>query len=82
MSTVYSYAVGNQDLFSIEHNSDRFTTFDCSMSAENTVAFSQLHGLTPIIRKRSHGTTKSIPDSGLKGGSADSNPQMGAVPRW
>ena len=35
MSTVYSYAVGNGDMFSINHNSDSFTIIDCSMSIEN-----------------------------------------------
>ncbi len=35
MSMVISYAVGNGDMFSIQHNSDNFTIIDCSMSSEN-----------------------------------------------
>ena len=35
MSTVYSYAVGNGDMFSIRHNADSFTIFDCCLSQDN-----------------------------------------------
>ena len=35
MSIVISYAVGNGDMFSIQHNSDNFTIIDCSMSDDN-----------------------------------------------
>ena len=35
MSRVFSYAVGNGDMFSIEHNADSFTIIDCSISSDN-----------------------------------------------
>ena len=35
MSTVYSYAVGNGDMFSIKHGVDSFTIIDCSLSPDN-----------------------------------------------
>lgn len=35
MSKVYSYSVGNGDMFSIRHNSDNFTIIDCSMSTDD-----------------------------------------------
>lgn len=35
MSKVKSFSVGNGDMFYIEHNSDNFTTIDCSLSDDN-----------------------------------------------
>ena len=35
MSIVHSYAVGNGDMFSIQHNSDNCTIIDCSISEAN-----------------------------------------------
>ena len=35
MSTVKSFAVGNGDMFYIDHNSDNFTIIDCCLSADN-----------------------------------------------
>ena len=35
MSIVHSYAVGNGDMFSIQHNSDNCTIIDCSISEDN-----------------------------------------------
>src|SRR5689334_18237305 len=35
MAVVKSFAVGNGDMFYIEHNSDNFTMIDCDLSEEN-----------------------------------------------
>ena len=35
MSVVISYAVGNGDMFAIQHGSDNFTIIDCSMSEDD-----------------------------------------------
>lgn len=35
MSTVKSFAVGNGDMFYIDHNSDNFTIIDCCLSEDN-----------------------------------------------
>ena len=35
MSAVFSYAVGNGDMFSIQHNADSFTIIDCSLSQDD-----------------------------------------------
>ncbi len=35
MSTVFSYAVGNGDMFSIRHNVDSFTIIDCSLPQDD-----------------------------------------------
>ena len=35
MSIVHSYAVGNGDMFSIQHNTDNCTIIDCSISEDN-----------------------------------------------
>lgn len=36
MSTIKSFAVGNGDMFYIEHNSSNFTIIDCCLSEDNT----------------------------------------------
>jgi beta-lactamase superfamily II metal-dependent hydrolase len=36
MSTIKSFAVGNGDMFYINHNSDNFTIIDCFLNEENT----------------------------------------------
>lgn len=41
MSIVKSYAVGNGDMFYVQHNSDNFTIIDCDLSAENADAIIQ-----------------------------------------
>ena len=35
MSVIKSFAVGNGDMFYIQHNSDNFTIIDCDLCADN-----------------------------------------------
>ena len=35
MSIIKSFAVGNGDMFYVDHNSDNFTIIDCDLSDEN-----------------------------------------------
>jgi len=56
MSTIKSFAVGNGDMFYIEHGSDSFTIIDCCLSDDNQdgilaeiAALSGQKGVTRVI---------------------------------
>jgi len=56
MSTIKSFSVGNGDMFYIDHDSDNFTIFDCSLSDDNRGAI-----VREIKRKKSgKGITRFI----------------------